>query len=105
MQNCIDFRIYEQCNKTNCANHFNKLSLEYSDKSIKFLRKNNSAGTYSNLKSDAPESFLMSTMVDIVKNKQANISCVNNYRAMALSLLGRILDRLFKCIAESICYL
>ena len=53
VQNCINFRIYEQCNKTNCANHFNKLSLEDIDKSIKFLRKNKSDGTDSNLKSDA----------------------------------------------------
>ena len=41
VQNCIDFRIYEHCNKK-CTNHFKKLSLEDIDKSIKFLRKNKS---------------------------------------------------------------
>ena len=40
-QNCIDFCIYEHCNKANCANHFNRLSLEDIRKSIKFLRKTN----------------------------------------------------------------
>ena len=30
----------------------------------------------------APETFLMSTMIPIVKNKQANISCVIDYRAI-----------------------
>ena len=43
-----------------------------------------------------PESFLMSTMIPIVKNEQSNISCVINYRAIALSnLLGKIFDRIF----------
>ena len=43
------------------------------------------------------ESFLMPTMIPIGKNNQlVNISCVNNYRAIALSnLFWKILDRIF----------
>ena len=41
-----------------------------------------------------PESFLMSTMIPIVKHKHADISCINNYRAIAINNLLKLIDRI-----------
>ena len=53
IQRCITGRIQQQCMENKCVNHFNELTLEDIDSSIKYLRKYKSDGTDSTLKSNA----------------------------------------------------
>lgn len=119
MKQNIDANIPLKCMSSKCDCHIDTLSPHDISTVVKSLRSNKADGV-DNISSDCirngnitlyyyisllfnsmfthgsvPESFLLSTMIPIVKNKMGDISNSDNYRAIALSsLLGKVFDKI-----------